>query len=57
MNGVNVRTVAGRLGHSSAVVTSTVYAHAIKSADAAASDVLGDIMRPSVGKAKKPEAV
>jgi integrase len=58
MQGVNIRTVAGRLGHSSAAVTSTIYSHAIKSADAAASDVIGDVLRPAVGKPrKKPMAV
>jgi hypothetical protein len=31
-------------------VTNAIYSHAIATADAAASDVLGDILRPAAGK-------
>lgn len=42
--GINVVTVAKRLGHSTPVTTSNTYSHAIKSADAAAAEVLSDII-------------
>ena len=41
-NGVNIVTVSKRLGHSTPVTTSNIYAHAIKSADEKASDTFGD---------------
>ena len=42
--GVNVRTVAGRLGHSMASTTLNIYSHELQSADAAAADALGGIL-------------
>ena len=45
-NGVSITTVAGRLGHADATTTSKVYAHAIQSAEAAAAEVLEDLLRP-----------
>lgn len=45
-SGVNVRTVASRLGHADANTTNKIYSHAIKSADAAAAEVLDDILHP-----------
>lgn len=44
--GTNLRTVSGRLGHSQASTTANIYAHAIQSADAAAAEILGDILSP-----------
>ncbi|WP_374954411.1 tyrosine-type recombinase/integrase [Rathayibacter sp. AY1B4] len=41
--GVNVRVVSERLGHTSAAVTLTIYAHAIKSLQRAAADMMGDL--------------
>jgi integrase len=41
--GVDVRTVAGRLGHRSAMTTLNVYSHFIESADRDAADRLGKI--------------
>ena len=38
--GVNVRTVAGRLGHSMASTTLNIYSHELQSADAAATEPL-----------------
>ncbi|MDR1002078.1 MAG: site-specific integrase [Oscillospiraceae bacterium] len=38
--GVNIKTVSGRLGHSQTSTTLNIYAHQIKSADAAASDAI-----------------
>ena len=41
--GVNVKTVSSRLGHSNTTTTLNIYTHAIKSADAIASEKLNDI--------------
>ncbi len=42
--GTDVRTVAKRLGHSTASTTTTIYAHALKSADEMAAESLGDVL-------------
>lgn len=44
--GTNLTTVAARLGHADTTTTSKIYAHAIKSADQAAAEVLQDILHP-----------
>jgi len=44
--GLNLRTVANRLGHASINTTAKIYAHAIKTADAIASDALEEILLP-----------
>lgn len=49
-NGVAVTTVAGTLGHANASVTTSVYAHAIQTAQAAASDMMEDILNPTKKK-------
>jgi integrase len=46
MSGVNIKSVANRLGHASSVMTSKIYSHAIKSADEAAAEVLQNILAP-----------
>lgn len=43
--GVNVRTVAGRLGHSVTSTTLNIYSHELQSADAAAADSLSNIFK------------
>lgn len=43
-NGVNLTTVASRLGHSTTSTTANIYAHAIKTADEIASSVLEDVI-------------
>ena len=45
--GVDVRTVSKRLGHSQTSTTMNIYAHAIKSADEAAAEVLDDLLNPA----------
>jgi integrase len=45
--GVDVRTVAGRLGHSDPSVTLRVYSHALEERDRAAAEIMGNILRPS----------
>ena len=47
-NGTNIRTVSSRLGHSQTSTTTNIYAHAIRSADAAASEVLDSILKPVI---------
>jgi integrase len=42
--GVDVRTVAGRLGHRNAATTLNVYAAFLQSADRAAADVIGGVL-------------
>ena len=46
-NGSSVTTVAGYLGHANASTTTKVYAHAIQSAQAAAAELLEDILNPA----------
>lgn len=50
--GTNLQTVAARLGHASVTTTGKIYAHAIQSADAAAAEVLQDLLHPLGEKAK-----
>lgn len=42
--GVDVRTVAGRLGHRNAATTLNVYAHFLEGADRAAAVVIGNLI-------------
>ena len=42
--GVDVRTVAGRLGHRNASTTLNVYAHFLEQSDRAAADVMGRLI-------------
>lgn len=49
--GVDVRTVAGRLGHSDPSVTLRVYSHALEERDRAAADIMGRVL--SVPKQKE----
>ena len=42
--GVDVRTVAGRLGHRNAATTLNVYAHFLEQADRSAADVIGRVI-------------
>lgn len=48
--GVDIRTVAGRLGHSVASTTLNVYTHELKTADAIASDSLAEILKSGGNK-------
>lgn len=43
-NGVSVTTVAGNLGHANATTTAKIYAHCIKSAQAAAADMMDSLL-------------
>jgi integrase len=44
VNGQDVRTVSGRLGHADAATTLGVYAHFLESADKDAAEVMGDLL-------------
>lgn len=45
-NGVAVTTVAGQLGHANATTTAKIYAHSIKSAQAAAAEMMDNLLIP-----------
>ena len=47
--GVDVRTVAGRLGHRNAATTLNVYAHFLEQSDRAAADVMGRLIADEPG--------
>jgi integrase len=47
--GVDIRTVAGRLGHADTATTLRIYAHFMKAEDAAAADALDDVLRQPAG--------
>lgn len=49
--GTNLRTVSSRLGHAQASTTANIYAHAIRSADAAAAETLDNILSKKQKKA------
>jgi integrase len=48
--GVDVRTVAGRLGHSDPSVTLRVYSHALEERDRAAAAIMGRVLVPTTGR-------
>jgi integrase len=54
--GVDVRTVAGRLGHSDPSVTLRVYSHALEERDRAAAAIMGGILQPGVRQTDDPLA-
>lgn len=45
--GVNVRTIANRLGHSQVSTTTNIYSHPLRTADERAADALGNILNPA----------
>ena len=51
--GVDVRTVAGRLGHRNAATTLNVYAHFLEQADRGAADVIGRVIAGEDGRTAK----
>ena len=54
-SGVDVRTVAGRLGHRSAATTLNVYAHFVAKSDQDAADVLGHLFE-TAATTKEPDS-
>jgi integrase len=55
--GVDVRTVAGRLGHSDPSVTLRVYSHALEERDRAAANIMGKVLSAPRKRTKKPPAL
>lgn len=53
-NGVAVTTVAGQLGHADASTTTKIYAHAIKSAQAEATDLMENILTGKKNQSEPP---
>lgn len=45
--GVDVRTVAGRLGHADPSITLRIYSHLIEDRDRAAAAIMGDVLGPT----------
>ncbi len=43
--GTDIRTVAGKLGHSSSVTTQAVYAHLLKSDEKETADLLDNVIQ------------
>lgn len=54
--GVDVRTVAGRLGHSDPSVTLRVYSHALEERDRAAADIMGRVLKKPTAQPGELEA-
>ena len=52
--GVDVRTVAGRLGHSDPSVTLRVYSHALEERDRAAAGIMGNLLTRIVDQTHSP---
>ncbi len=55
--GVDVRTVAGRLGHSDPSLTLRVYSHALEERDRAAAAIMGNVMDPPKDMPELPASV
>ena len=51
--------MAGQLGHASPTTTMKVYAHSIQAAQAAAADLMDELLapKPRRGRGRKPAAV
>ncbi len=55
--GVDVRTVAGRLGHSDPSLTLRVYSHLIEERDRAAAAIMGQVLRGNTDSLNKTSSV
>jgi integrase len=53
MNGLPVKAVSSRLGHTNAVTTSQIYSHALQSVDKQAAEIMDGIMAGGEGGQKK----
>jgi len=51
--GVDLRTVAGKLGHANSTTTQLVYSHLIKSAEEETANKLETFMQQATAKAKE----
>jgi integrase len=54
LSGVPVQVVAARLGHADPAITLRVYAHVIRSAEAAAADLFAQAVNPAYRPAPQP---
>jgi len=54
-NGADLRTVAGKLGHSNSTTTQIVYSHLLKSAEKETSDMMESFMQVTTEKAKEKQ--
>jgi|GEM_PF-2767300 len=52
--GVNLRTVAGKLGHSNSTTTQLVYSHLMQHAETETANVMDNILQDSLHEAEKP---
>lgn len=52
VNGVDVRTVAGKLGHSKPSVTMDIYSHLVKSAEKETANIMDNFIQDTTAKAK-----
>jgi integrase len=55
--GMDVRTVAGRLGHSDPSITLRVYSHALEERDRAAAEIMGGLLRDQTARRVNPDSV
>lgn len=53
MSGIPVKAVSARLGHANQNVTNAIYSHSIQTADALASDIVGEILNPKKNPARE----
>lgn len=54
-SGTDLRTVAGKLGHSSSTTTQTVYSHLLKSAEKETAQTLEPFLQQATKKAKEQQ--
>ena len=55
LGGVDIRTVAGKLGHAKPSVTMDIYSHLVKSAEKETTSIMDNFIRDTTEKAKIKE--
>jgi integrase len=56
VQGVDIRTVAGKLGHNNPSTTMDIYAHLVKSAEKETANIMDNFIQDTILKAKKKQA-